>query len=41
MPWNLLKHINDLVLSIPEYINGFEKRLPKVKNYGAEMSDDS
>ena len=27
-------------LPIPEYIIGFEKRLPKVKNYGAEMSDD-
>ena len=25
---------------MPEYINEFEKRLHKVKNYGAEMSDD-
>ena len=27
-------------LSIPEYINEFEKPLHKVKNYGKEMSDD-
>ena len=27
-------------LSIPEYINEFEKRLHNVKNYGTEMSDD-
>ena len=27
-------------LSIPEYINEFEKSLCKVKNYGAEMSDN-
>ena len=27
-------------LSIPEYINEFEKRLHKVKNFGTEMSDN-
>ena len=34
------KYKRPKALSIPEYINEFEKCLHKVKNYGVVMSDD-